>query len=83
MTAVGRHAAGYAAAMAEPLQRDRDRASGFARAAWVMLDWAASGFSTVLITLVVAYVERGVFHGGGWGIEAGVIWAWKIGRAHV
>ena len=46
-----------------------------------MLDWAASGFSTVLITLVVAYVERGVFHGGGWGIEAGVIWAWTLAAA--
>jgi UMF1 family MFS transporter len=67
--------------MVEGLQRHRDRATGFARAAWVMLDWAASGFSTVLITLVVAYVERGVFHGGGWGLEAGVIWAWTLAAA--
>ena len=47
----------------------------FARTAWVLLDWAASGFSTVLITLVVAYVEKRVFATGGWGVDAGVIWA--------
>jgi UMF1 family MFS transporter len=53
----------------------------FARGAWILLDWAASGFSTVLITLVVAYVERIVFPGGGWGFEAGVIWAWTLAAA--
>ena len=53
----------------------------FARTSWILLDWAASGFSTVLITLVVAYVERVVFPGGARGIEAGVIWAWTLAAA--
>jgi len=51
------------------------------RIAWIMLDWAASGFSTVLITLVVAYVEKLVFATGGWGVSAGVIWAWTLAAA--
>jgi UMF1 family MFS transporter len=53
----------------------------FARTAWILLDWAASAFSTVLITLVVAYVEKLVFATGGWGVEAGVIWAWMLAAA--
>ena len=55
--------------------------AGFARLAWILLDWAASAFSTVLITLVVAYVERVVFPTGGWGMPAGVIWAWTLAAA--
>ena len=57
------------------------RHGGSARSAWILLDWAASGFSTVLITLVVAYVEKLVFAEGGWGLEAGVIWAWTLAAA--
>jgi MFS transporter, UMF1 family len=53
----------------------------FARIAWILLDWAASAFSTMLITLVVAYVEKMVFAKGGWGFEAGVIWAWTLAAA--
>ncbi|MFM7244953.1 MAG: MFS transporter [Planctomycetaceae bacterium] len=53
----------------------------FARFAWILLDWAASAFSTVLITLVVAYVEKLVFAAGGWGLSAGVIWAWTLAAA--
>lgn len=53
----------------------------FVRLAWILLDWAASAFSTVLITLVVAYVEKLVFATGGWGVEAGVIWAWTLAAA--
>ena len=49
--------------------------------AWILLDWAASGFSTVLITLVVAYVEKLVFAAGGFGVSAGVIWAWTLAAA--
>lgn len=52
-----------------------------ARRAWILLDWAASGFSTVLITLVVAYVEKVVFPQGGFGVPAGVIWAWTLAAA--
>ncbi|MEX0670382.1 MAG: MFS transporter [Pirellulales bacterium] len=54
---------------------------GFARAAWILLDWAASAFSTVLITLVVAYVERVVFVDRVWGVSAGVVWAWTLAAA--
>ncbi|MEI6505659.1 MAG: MFS transporter [Planctomycetota bacterium] len=54
---------------------------GFARTAWILLDWAASAFSTVLITLVVAYVERAVFVDRVWGVSAGVVWAWTLAAA--
>jgi UMF1 family MFS transporter len=57
------------------------RRGRFARSAWIMLDWAGSAFSSVLITLVVAYVEKLVFATGGWGVEAGVIWAWMLAAA--
>lgn len=53
----------------------------FARVAWILIDWAASAFSTVLITLVLAYVERIVLAEGGWGMQAGVIWAWTLAAA--
>jgi UMF1 family MFS transporter len=49
--------------------------------AWILLDWAASGFSTVLITLVVTYVERVAFVDGAWGVPAGVVWAWTLAAA--
>lgn len=49
--------------------------------AWVLLDWAASAFSTVLITLVVTYVERIVFRDAAWGVPAGVVWAWTLAAA--
>ena len=49
--------------------------------AWVLLDWAASAFSTILITLVVAYVEKIVFADLAWGVPGGVIWAWIIAAA--
>jgi len=49
--------------------------------AWVLLDWAASAFSTVLITLVVTYVERVAFRDGAWGVQAGVLWAWTLAAA--
>jgi UMF1 family MFS transporter len=52
-----------------------------AAVAWVMLDWAASAFSTVLITLVVAYVERVVFADKAWGLSGGVVWAWMMAVA--
>ena len=49
--------------------------------AWILLDWAASAFSTVLITLVVAYVEKVVFADRQWGVEPGVVWAWTLAAA--
>jgi len=45
--------------------------SRFARIAWILIDWAASAFSTVLITLVVASVEKVVS-----AREASSCWPW-------
>ena len=55
--------------------------SRFAAIAWVMLDWAASAFSTIQITLIVAYVERVVFADKAWGLSGGVVWAWTMAVA--
>ena len=46
-----------------------------------MLDWAASAFSTMQITLIVAYVERVVFADKAWGLSGGVVWAWTMAVA--
>ena len=46
--------------------------------AWIFLDWAASGFSTISITLLVAYFNKIVFATGGWGVPGGVLWAWTL-----
>ncbi|MEI6239413.1 MAG: hypothetical protein WCR51_03415, partial [Planctomycetia bacterium] len=56
--------------------REGDHRPGLAAFSWVLLDWAASAFSTILITLVVAFVERVVFADAAWGVAAGVVWAW-------
>ena len=48
------------------------------RLAWIFLDWAASAFSAILITLVVTYVEKIAFSRGEWGVAGGVVWAWII-----
>jgi len=66
----------------DPPQHDAAApASRFAAFAWVLLDWAASGFSTLQITLVVAYVERVVFARQVWGVSGGVVWAWTMAAA--
>ncbi len=57
------------------------RPSQFTAGAWILLDWAASAFSTVLITLVVAYVEKVACVDRPWGLEPGVIWAWTLAAA--
>jgi MFS transporter, UMF1 family len=53
----------------------------FTAIAWILLDWAASGFSTVLITLVVAYVEKVAFADRPWGLAPGVVWPWTLAAA--
>jgi UMF1 family MFS transporter len=53
----------------------------FTSLAWILLDWAASGFSTVLITLVVTYVEKVVCHNRPWGLAPGVVWSWTLAAA--
>lgn len=50
----------------------------FARASWVLLDWGASAFSTISITLLVAYVEKVAFRDAPWGVSGGVVWAWTL-----
>ena len=60
---------------------DATQDSRFAASAWVLLDWAASAFSTALITLIVAYVERVVFADKAWGVSGGVVWAWTLAVA--
>lgn len=50
----------------------------FTAVSWVLLDWGASAFSTVLITLVVAYVQKVVCADHPWGLESGVVWAWTL-----
>ena len=62
-------------------QHDATPDSRSAASAWVLLDWAASAFSTALITLIVAYVERVVFAGKAWGVSGGVVWAWTLAVA--
>ena len=49
--------------------------------AWVLLDWAGSAFSTLSITLLVAYFERVVFETNPWGLPGGVVWAWTLAFA--
>ncbi len=61
-----------------PLDTRRWNRAAFA---WILLDWAASAFSTALITLVVTYFERVVFHDSAWGVPAGVVWAWTLAAA--
>jgi len=53
----------------------------FTACAWILLDWAASAFSTVLITLVVAYVEKVAFVDRPWGLAPGVVWPWTLAAA--
>lgn len=62
-----------ASPLAEPDRR--------AETAWVLLDWAASAFSVIQITLVVAYVEKIVFANDAWGVPGGVVWAWIVAAA--
>lgn len=55
--------------------------SRFTATSWVLLDWAASAFSTVLITLVVAYVKKVACADRPWDLAPGVIWAWTLAAA--
>ena len=65
-------------AASSPSAAGPDRFTAFA---WILLDWAASAFSTVLITLVVAYVERVAFADRPWGLAPGVVWPWTLAAA--
>ena len=45
---------------------------------WAMYDWANSAYTTLLITVLVAYVQRVVFPVDDWGTTGAVVWAWGI-----
>ena len=64
-----------------PMPDSRHATDRRASIAWILLDWAGSAFSTILITLVVAYVERVVFADAAWGVPGGVVWAWILAAA--
>ncbi len=46
--------------------------------AWGFYDWANSGYSTLSITVLVAYLQNVVFPSEEWGTTGAVIWAWGI-----
>ena len=46
--------------------------------AWAMYDWANSAYSTLSITILVAYLQRVVFPSDEWGRTGPVVWAWGI-----
>jgi UMF1 family MFS transporter len=52
-----------------------------AAAAWVLLDWAASAFSTVQITLLFLYLDAFVFAGDAWGFAPRVVREWTLAVA--
>ncbi len=62
-------------------EHDPPASTRSAEIAWVLLDWAASAFSAIQITLVVAYVEKIVFANDAWGVPGGVVWAWITAAA--
>ncbi|TWT79600.1 Vacuole effluxer Atg22 like protein [Planctomycetes bacterium CA13] len=43
-----------------------------------MYDWANSAYTTLLITVLVAYIQRVVFPVEQWGYTGAVVWAWGI-----
>lgn len=45
---------------------------------WAMYDWANSAYTTLLITVLVAYIQRVVFPMEQWGRTGAVVWAWGI-----
>jgi UMF1 family MFS transporter len=43
-----------------------------------MYDWANSAYTTLLITVLIAYIQRVVFPAEDWGHVGAVVWAWGI-----
>jgi len=46
--------------------------------AWVMYDWANSAYTTLAITVLVAYIQRVVYPSDLWGTTGVIVWAWGI-----
>ncbi len=66
-----------ASARSSPLSAVSGRGRPAEIFAWAMYDWANSAYSTLLITVVMSYVQESVLSGG-WGVVA---YAWGIGGA--
>ena len=45
---------------------------------WAMYDWANSAYTTLIITVLIAYIQRCVFPASIWGSTGPVVWAWAI-----
>lgn len=46
--------------------------------AWCCYDWANSGYTTLIITVFVVYLQRVVFEPEKWGNVGPIMWAWGI-----
>ena len=46
--------------------------------AWCCYDWANSGYTTLLITVFVVYIQRVVFDSHSQGVTGAVVWAWSV-----
>jgi len=45
---------------------------------WALYDWANSAYSTLVITVLVAYIQRVVYPEETWGTTGAVVYAWGI-----
>ena len=46
--------------------------------AWCCYDWANSGYTTLIITVFVVYIQRIVFASDHWGDTGPIVWAWGV-----
>lgn len=46
--------------------------------AWCCYDWANSGYTTLVITVFVVYLQRVIFGDESWGNTGPVVWAWGV-----
>jgi UMF1 family MFS transporter len=46
--------------------------------AWCCYDWANSGYTTLMITIIVVYIQRTVFSPDSSGVTGSVVWAWSV-----
>ncbi len=55
--------------------------SARSRLSWVLLDWGASSYSTIQITVMVAYVKAVFKAHNPWPVSPAAVWAWTLGLA--
>ena len=46
--------------------------------AWCCYDWANSGYTTLMITVFVVYLQTVVFEADRWGQTGAIVWAWGV-----